>query len=104
MLSRFDVSLGFCIMLTAFAAFILYRTHQFRHARLVNGLVKNYLMTRYGELPSALSIDCSDDRLWPILVKFDHPNPETRHRLEFMCPGSKSTFKLVKEEPQTSLS
>jgi hypothetical protein len=35
--------------------------------------VKNYLCVRYGELPNPLSINCSDDPLWPVLVAFDTP-------------------------------
>ena len=54
--------------LTAVVAFIVYRWQQRERVRGVEEWVKNYLTVRYGELPSPLRINCSDDQLWPVLV------------------------------------
>jgi hypothetical protein len=99
-----DGSIGVCIGLAALAvivtAYALYRREQRRRARLVVGWVKDYLFKRYGRLPDRLSIDCSDDRLWPVLVSFDNPNAAARHRLQLACPGGSSTLSLLSEREE----
>ncbi len=77
--------------------FALYRWQQRRRVRRVEKWVKGWLSTRYGELPSPLHIDCSDDRLWPVLVDFDTPGTGIRHRLQFACPGPGSALSLISD-------
>ena len=79
------------------AAFAGYRWRQRGRARRVEQWVRGYLRTRYGELPDALTINCSDDPLWPVLVAFDRPRQQTRHRLQFSCPSSPPSFALLAE-------
>ncbi len=86
--------------LVALAAFALYRWQQRKRVRRVEGWVGGYLVARYGELPDHLNINCSDDRLWPVLVSFDSPRTETRHRLQFGCWGPPSTFSLLSEKEE----
>jgi hypothetical protein len=78
-------------------AYAIYRWQQRRRVNRVEGWVKEYLSDRYGELPASLHIDCSDDRLWPVLVDFTGPRTGIRHRLQFTCGGAHSTFALVSE-------
>jgi hypothetical protein len=85
------------LAITALAAFALYRWWQRRRARRVDGWVRGYLSDRYSRVPENLSIDCSDDRPWPVLVGFDSPATGARHRLQFSCPGASSTFRLLAE-------
>jgi hypothetical protein len=81
--------------LVALAAFAVYRRRQRHRVRRVEGWVKDYLCARYGELPNRLSINCSDDPLWPVLVAFDAPRTGIRHSLQFTCGATHSTFALL---------
>ena len=82
-------------------AFAIYRWRQRRRVHFVEGWVKKYLSERYGELPDPLRIDCSDDRLWPVLVAFKRPRDGTRHNLRFACHGSVSSYSLLSEKVET---
>ena len=86
----------------ALAAFTLYRWVCRRRIRRIEQSVREYLVSRYGNQPGRLAVNCSDDPLWPILVTFDGPNPGSRHSLQFACPGSISTFSLLSEEEARS--
>ena len=76
-------------------AFALYRWRQRRRVRRVERWVGEYLSARYGELPSPLHINCSDDRLWPVLVDFGNRATGMRHRMRFDCPGSGASLSLL---------
>jgi hypothetical protein len=89
------------LVVTALAAFAVYRWRQQRYVRQVKRWVEGYLSTRYGELPNHLNINCSDDRLWPVLVAFDHPRTGLRHSLQVACWGPQSTFSLLSEKEET---
>ena len=78
--------------------FTLYRWRQRRRVRRVERLVGEYLSARYGELPSPLHINCSDDRLWPVLVDFGNLANGMRHRMQFDCPGSGASLSLLSED------
>lgn len=98
-----EVLIGIAALaVTALSAFALYRWWQRRRARRVEGWVRGYLSDRYGRLPENLSVNCSDDRLWPVLVGFDSPGTAARARLQFSCPGANATFRLLleTEEPR----
>jgi hypothetical protein len=86
--------------LTAAAVFVVYRWRQHERIRRVENWVKDYLRVRYGELPHPLSINCSDDPLWPVLVAFDTPRTGSRHSLQFTCGGADSTFALLAEKEE----
>ena len=75
--------------------FAVYRRRQRQRVCRVEGWVKDYLCARYGELPNQLSINCSDDPLWPVLVAFNAPRTGIRHRLQFTCGATRSTFALL---------
>jgi hypothetical protein len=87
-------ALGFTVV----AAFVVYRWRQRKRIRRVEEWVKDYLCLRYGELPNPLSINCSDDALWPVLVAFDTPRTGIRHSLQFTCGGTQATFALLSEK------
>jgi hypothetical protein len=89
------------LALVALVAFALYRRRQRHRVRRVEGWVKDYLCARYGELPTRLSINCSDDHLWPVLVAFNAPRTGIRHRLQFTCGATHSTFELSAEKEET---
>ena len=86
--------------LTALAAFAVYRWRQKERIRRVEKWVKDYLCVRYGELPNHLSINCSDDLLWPVFVAFDGPRTGIRHSLQFSGGGTHSTFALLSEKEE----
>ena len=85
-------------LLAALTAFALYRWRQRDRARRVEAWVGAYLSDRFGRLPDALSVNCSDDRWWPVLVAFDHPGTGIRHRLQFTCYGPPATFAILAEK------
>jgi hypothetical protein len=88
--------------LAAVAAFAVHRSEQKKRIRRVEDWIKGYLSVRYGELPNSLSINCSNDQLWPVLVAFDAPRTGIRHSLRFTGGGSHSTFALLSEKEETS--
>lgn len=78
----------------ALAVFTLYRWQQRRRVRRVQKWVRAYLLKRFGVVPDPLSINCSDDPLWPVLVAFNAPDTGVHERLRFSCPARDSTFSL----------
>jgi hypothetical protein len=88
------------LALVALAAFAFYRWHQRKRVSWVQGRVREYLVARYGVLPTHLDINCSEDPLWPVLVSFDSPRAGFRHTLQFSCSGSASTFSLLSEKEE----
>jgi len=96
--SSVEVLIGMAVVvITGLVAYAIYRWRQRRRVHCIEEWVKEYLSDRYGDLPAALRIDCSDDRLWPVLVDFTGLCPGVRHRLQFTCGGTRSTFALLSE-------
>lgn len=96
-----EVLIGMAALgLAATAAFAVYRWRQRNRVRRVEKWVKDYLCARYGELPNPLSINCSDDPLWPVLVAFDTPRTGIRHSMQFTCGGRDSTYALLSEKEE----
>jgi hypothetical protein len=96
-----ELMIGLAVVgLLAVAAFVVYRWRQKKRVRQIEEWVKDYLCDRYGPLPNSLSINCSDDPLWPVLVRFDTPRTGLRHRLQFSCPGTRSSFALVSDREE----
>ena len=96
------IGAAFLALITV-TAVVIYQWQQRTRVRLVEGWVRNYLVTRFGELPNRLNINCSNDRLWPVLVAFDDRHTEVPHRLQFSSTADFSTFALVsdREEPRS---
>jgi len=70
------------LALLAVVSFEVYRREQRRRVAGVNALVRSFLLARYGALPEALLMHCTDDQLRPVLVTVDNPSEgEARHRL-----------------------
>jgi hypothetical protein len=82
----------------ALVGFGFYRRGRRARARRVGEGVTGFLTARYGGPPPGLHIDCSDDDLWPVLVRFDHPQTGARHCLRFDCHGPRSALSLLSEE------
>lgn len=96
-----EVLIGMAALgLAATAAFAVYRWRQRNRVRRVEKWVKDYLCARYGELPNPLSINCSDDLLWPVLVAFDTPRTGIRHSMQFTCGRAHSSFALLSEKEE----
>jgi hypothetical protein len=91
---------GAVIALAAVVVAVVYQWRQRSRVRLVECWVKNYLVTRFGELPNRLNINCSNDRLWPVVVAFGDIRNEIPHRLQFSCTGDPSTFSLVSDREE----
>lgn len=74
-----------------------------RRTARIDFWIKDFLASRNGELLQNLHINCTDDRLWPVLATFDLPLAGTRHLLHFTCAGPQSKFSLASErkEPLT---
>lgn len=86
------------LALTALAAFALYRWAQRKRVRRVERWVGDYLTARYGGIPDGFHVNCSDDRLWPVLVDFADPHTGTRHYLQFSCTGPQTSLSLLSEK------
>jgi hypothetical protein len=98
-----EALIGMAVLaLTALAAFAVYRWRMRQRVRQVRLGVEGWLSDRYGELPKDLSIDCSDDSLWPVLVGFDDPGTGTRHRLRFAYNGQPPSVALVADSEARS--
>src|SRR5437899_1449737 len=69
--------------LIAVVTVLVYRKGRRRRALRVETAARKYLSDRYGGPPNNLTINCSDDALWPVLVAFVHPKTGVRHRLQF---------------------
>lgn len=83
------------VALLAIAAFSGYRWYQVQRTERIGTWIRKYLSDRYGQLPDPLSIQCTDDTHWPVLVAFRTANGQTRHRLQFACARATSRFALV---------
>lgn len=92
-----EIWTGMISLLLALGAFAVYRGMQRRHVLQVDQWIKEYLWIHYGERPEHLNINCSEDRRCPVLVSFDRPQFGTRHRIQFMCPGSQKTLALLSQ-------
>ena len=86
------------VVIAGLAVFAIYRWLQRRRVHRVEEWVKKYLSDRYGVLPASLRIDCSDDRLWPVLVAFERPPDRSRHHLQFDCHGAATSYSLLSEK------
>lgn len=89
-------------VIAGLVVYVIYRWLQRRRVHRIEGWVEEYLSNRYGELPPSLRIACSDDRLWPVLVDFIGPRTGVRHRLQFTCDGTHSTFALLSSKEEAS--
>jgi hypothetical protein len=97
-----EVLIGTAVLaLTALAAFAVYRWRQRERVRRIERWVKDYLSVRFDGQPNRLSINCSDDPLWPVLAAFEDPRTGIRWSLQFACAGSPSTFSLLSDKEET---
>jgi hypothetical protein len=87
-------------LVAGLTATAVYRWRLRRRAGRVRESVKDYLVVRYGSLPNRLTINCSDDPLWPVLAVFDGPGPGSRHRLQFASPRPGSVLRLLSEDDE----
>jgi len=90
--------MGIAVIIAVAVGFFIYRSIQSARVTRVRSWVKDFLVGRYGNLPEELSIYCTDDQRWPVLVEFCLPHSPTRHRLQFMCSGITSKYRLVSEK------
>ncbi len=85
----------------ALAAYVGYAWRRRSRVRRAEGWVRDYLMARYGGLPDRLSIDCSADPLWPVLVNFTEQQTGARRHLRFSWAGGAAPPELTSErEPR----
>ena len=85
------------LAIAAIGAFFVYRWRQRQRVLAMNVGIREYLCQRFGQLPDNLTINCSDDPLWPILVSFTTPPYDDKHHLQFMYSGPISTLALLSE-------
>ena len=83
--------------LVAVLAVVAYRRGRRRRALRVEAAARKYLSGRYGALPKNLTVNCSDDALWPVLVAFEHPQTGARHRLQFSVCERDASLSLDSE-------
>ena len=95
-----QIWMAFCLLAMSLAGYAIYQWQQREHVRGVENWVKDYLRGRYGSLPNQLHIHDSSDRLWPVLVRFDLPGIEVRHRMQFECGGPPQTWSLISERDE----
>lgn len=95
------VLIGVAGSVVGLVAYAVHQRRQRMRRRRVERWVGEYLSGRYGEVPAPLHVNCSDDRLWPVLVDFSSPRTGARHRLRFDCPGAGSSLTLLSEEVES---
>lgn len=90
------------IGLMFFGAVVLAAQKRKRRDRVlsIERWVMDFLRSRYDTLPSQLSIHCSNDRLWPVLARFDMPGSDLRHSMQFECGGTSPTWSLISERDE----
>lgn len=94
-----EVLVGIAVAaLVAVVAVVVYKRGRHRRALRVAASARNYLSGRYGALPKNVSVNCSDDELWPVLVAFDHPQTGARHRLQFGVCKRGAALSLLSEQ------
>lgn len=94
-----ELLIGMAVLgLAAVVVFVVYRWLEKKRVCRAEEWVKDYLCVRYGELPNPLSINCSDDLLWPVLVTFNTPRTGIRHSMQFAWKGKRSTLSLLSEK------
>jgi len=98
MSSQTELAMAALTLLTLISAFGAYRWMQNQRSAEIKSRVQSFRFDRYGKLPEQLHVHNTDDRLWPILVSYLDPPSGRHHRLQFMCPGHISTFRLVSEK------
>jgi len=85
------------LIVATFAVFAFFQWQERRRVHRVRKWVSHFLVVRYGVLPNRLSINCFEDFLSPVIVRFDHPISGIQHRMQFSCPGSVASFDLLSE-------
>jgi len=92
------MALGLVAFLAAAVAFGVYRWIQNRRKDRIRGWIASFLLARYGQTPRDRDIHCTHDRFWPGLVSFQLPSSRANYRLQFMCAGAQSTYRLSGED------
>jgi hypothetical protein len=96
-----EVLIGMAALaIIAMVAFIVFAYWQKRRNQQIVKWVQNFLLVRYGELPGALHINCSNDRRWPVLATFKTPNTGTLHSMHFSCGGTEASYAVVSEKDE----
>lgn len=90
------------VAVMALAALAFYKWWQRRRVLRVERWIKEYVSVQYGQLPDHLNINCSDDRLWPVLVTLENSRTGSRHSLQFACAGPESTFSLLSDREENA--
>jgi len=91
--TTFGITLA-CILLTTF---VLFRLSARNRVRLVTGWVREELQGRFGVTLRAPSINCTENRQWPILVVVDCRPTGELHRIRYSCTGARDTLKVTSE-------
>jgi hypothetical protein len=81
----------------ALTAFAVYRWRQRQRVCRIKGWINEFLVARFSVLPKNLTVSCSNDLFWPIMVDFDDPRSGAPQRLQFVCGKARSTFALRTE-------
>lgn len=92
------LAVGFVILGAVVLA--AYQRRQQNRVHSIELWVMDYLGGRYGKLPTELHILCSNDRLWPVLARFDMPGTALRHSMQFNCSGPCPTWSLTSERDE----
>jgi|GEM_PF-5334623 hypothetical protein len=92
------------LALLAIVLFAVYRWTQRRRIASVTAWIRSFLMARYGTLPKNLYINCTEDRIWPVLATFDSKSGGTRHMLSFSCSGDAAQYRLLSEKETSRIS
>lgn len=98
MTNRADFWMIAVSLFIAIAGFAVYRWSRRNRVERIKAWIREYLWTRYGELPVPLQINCTDDPLWPVLVAFNHPRSGIGLRLQFSCARAPTSYTLTSEK------
>lgn len=95
-----QVLLAISFLLLGAVSVAAYQRRQQNRVHSIELWIMDLLCRRYGKLPSELRIHCSNDRLWPVLARFDMPGSRLRHSMQFECGGACQTWSLISERDE----
>lgn len=95
-----QISLAIGFLFLGAVVLAAYQRRQQNRIRDIEKWVMEFLSRRYGRLPSEMQIHCSNDRLWPVLARFDMPGSRLRHSMQFECGGACQTWSLISERDE----
>jgi hypothetical protein len=91
------------LLLCGLLLFAIYSQRKRQRALRITKWIRDYLSQNYGALvPDSLHINCSDDPLWPVIVRFTELKTGSRLCLQFASPESPKSIQVLSSVDETA--